>query len=95
MESEYTGPVNIGSEEMISINGLAEMVIRISQKKIKIKNLYGEEFEKKYGHKCPLGVRGRNSNNELFFNKVGWKVSKPLIEGILETYNWIDKKNSK
>jgi nucleoside-diphosphate-sugar epimerase len=95
MESKYTGPVNIGSEEMISINGLAEMVIRISQKKIKIKNLYGEEFEKKYGHKCPLGVRGRNSNNELFFNKVGWKVSKPLMEGILETYNWIDKINSK
>jgi GDP-D-mannose 3',5'-epimerase len=93
MESQFTGPVNIGSEEMISINNLAEMVIKISGKKIKINNLYGDEFEKKYGHKCPLGVRGRNSNNELFFSSVGWKVSEPLITGITKTYEWINKIN--
>jgi GDP-D-mannose 3',5'-epimerase len=89
MESDYTEPVNIGSEEMIAINDFAQMAIDISDKDIKINNLDGEEFEKKYGHPVPLGVKGRNSDNTLFEEKVGWKPSKPLIEGMRETYKWI------
>jgi nucleoside-diphosphate-sugar epimerase len=94
MESDFTGPVNIGSEEMVSINELAKMVIKISGKDINIHNLYGNEFEKKYGHKCPLGVRGRNSNNTLFFDKLNWKVSLPLEYGLSKTYEWIYKLNN-
>jgi nucleoside-diphosphate-sugar epimerase len=92
MESDYDKPVNIGSEEMVSINELAEMVIRISNKNIQIKNIYGEEFLAKYGHKCPLGVKGRNSNNDLYKEKVGWCVSQPLEVGMTKLYNWIEKK---
>jgi nucleoside-diphosphate-sugar epimerase len=89
MNSDFSGPVNIGSEEMISINDLAQMAINISGKNIKIKNIYGEEFNKKYGFKCPVGVRGRNSNNNLFKEKVGWSVSDPLSKGMKFTYEWI------
>jgi GDP-D-mannose 3',5'-epimerase len=95
MESDFSGPVNIGSEEMVTINELALMVIKISKKDIKIKNIYGEEFQKKYGYKCPLGVNGRTSNNKLFFEKLGWKVSKPLFDGLIETYNWINNQVQK
>jgi nucleoside-diphosphate-sugar epimerase len=91
MESDFTGPVNIGSEEMVSINQLAQMVIDISKKDIKINNIYGEDFYKKYGHKCPLGVKGRNSDNKLYYEKIGWKVSDPLIIGLEKTYQWINK----
>lgn len=89
MESDFTGPVNIGSEEKVSINELAQMAIDISGKKITIKNLYGDEFVKKYGHKCPLGVRGRNSDNRLYREKIGWEVSQPLIKGMEITFKWI------
>ena len=65
-------------------------MLTVVKNRVTIKNLYGEDFQKKYGHKCPLGVNGRNSNNKLFFEKLGWKVSKPLISGLIETYNWID-----
>jgi GDP-D-mannose 3',5'-epimerase len=95
MNSDFIGPVNIGSEEMVTINQMAEMVINISGKNIKINNIWGEEFEKKYGHKCPQGVRGRKSDNNLFFEKVGWKVSKPLQEGLEKTFEWINKKINK
>jgi GDP-D-mannose 3', 5'-epimerase len=91
MESDFTGPVNIGSEEMVTINQLAQMAIDISGKKINIKNIYGEEFFNKYGFKCPLGVRGRNSDNKLFKQKIGYDVSKPLIEGMTKTYGWINE----
>lgn len=94
MQSKFAGPVNIGSEEMVTINQLAEMAIKISGKKISIKNIYGEEFFNKYGFKCPLGVRGRNSDNRLFREKLGWEVSKPLIEGMTETFEWIEQKVS-
>ena len=63
MESDFTEPVNIGSEEMISINNFAQMAIDISGKNININNLDGKEFEDKYGHPVPLGVKGRNSDN--------------------------------
>ncbi len=88
-QDDFSGPVNIGSEEMISINNLAKMAIEISGKQISIDNIDGEEFKKKYGFKCPTGVRGRNSDNKLFFEKMGWKTDKKLVEGITETYKWI------
>tara|TARA_B100001059_G_C17793351_1_gene561505 strand:+ start:51 stop:1049 length:999 start_codon:yes stop_codon:yes gene_type:complete len=90
MRSNFTGPVNIGSEEMISINDFAKMAIEVSNKNLNIYNIDGQEFIKKYGHKCPLGVNGRNSNNTLYYKKIGWKVSQPLIEGMKKTYNWIE-----
>ncbi len=79
MESNFEGPVNIGSEEMISINDLAKMVMQIAEKKLSIRNIPG-----------PLGVRGRNSDNRLIAQKLGWAPSKPLVEGMRQTYGWID-----
>lgn len=89
MNTEFTGPVNIGSEEMVTLNELAEIVIKISGKELKITNIDGEDFQKKYGFKCPLGVRGRKSDNKLYSEMMGWKVSKPLSEGLKKTYFWI------
>jgi len=80
MESDFTGPVNIGSEEMVSINQLAEMIMNIAGKHLSIKHISG-----------PLGVRGRNSDNRLIEEKLGWKPSAPLMEGLKETYRWIEK----
>lgn len=79
MNSDFTGPVNIGSEEMISINDFAQMAIDISGKKLKINNITG-----------PIGVRGRNSDNKLLFEKLQWAPSLPLIDGMKKTYSWID-----
>jgi len=90
MKSDFKEPVNIGSDEMVSINELAQMAIDISGKNITIKNIEGTEFIEKYGFKCPTGVRGRNSDNALFLEKIGWKVSQPLYTGIELTYKWID-----
>ena len=78
LRSDFQGPVNIGSEEMITINGLANMVIDISGKDLGIENISG-----------PLGVRGRNSDNRLIKQKLGWAPSKLLREGIEKTYAWI------
>jgi GDP-D-mannose 3',5'-epimerase len=89
MESDFEGPVNIGSEEMVTINQLASMAIAISEKEITIKNIDGEEFEHKYGFKCPLGVKGRNSDNKMYREKIGWEVSQPLSVGLKKTYQWI------
>jgi len=80
MDSDFVGPVNIGSEEMVTINQLAEMAMDIAGKKLTIKHIPG-----------PLGVRGRNSDNYLINNKIGWKPSKPLIDGMVKTYEWIEK----
>ena len=80
MKSNFTEPVNIGSEEMIAINDFAQMAIDISKKNIKIKNIEG-----------PLGVKGRNSDNRLFKEKIGWEPTQPLREGMEKTYNWIKK----
>jgi nucleoside-diphosphate-sugar epimerase len=91
MKSDFDKPVNIGSEEMVSMNELANMVIRISGKELKIKNIYGDEFLAKYGHKCPLGVKGRNSNNNLYKEKIGWAVSESLETGMTKLYSWIEK----
>jgi nucleoside-diphosphate-sugar epimerase len=78
MESDFTGPVNIGSEEMVTINQLAEAVMKAAGKKLAIRHIKG-----------PLGVRGRNSDNRLIFEKLGWCPSRPLHEGIRKTYAWI------
>lgn len=78
MDSDFIGPVNIGSEEMVTINKLAEMVMEISGKKLKIKHIPG-----------PLGVRGRKSDNKLLRKKVGWEPKEPLKEGLRKTYKWI------
>jgi len=78
MDSDFTGPVNIGSEEMISINDFAQMAIDISGKRLAIKNIPG-----------PTGVRGRNSDNTLLFEKLKWKPSLPLKDGMKMTYEWI------
>ena len=91
MQSDFTGPVNIGSEEMISINDFAQMAIDISGKNLTIYNIDGEEFESKYGHKCPIGVNGRNSDNKLYAEKIGWQVSQPLLDGMKETYSWVQE----
>ena len=79
MDSEdFIGPVNIGSEEMVSINELAEMAMDIAGKKLTIKHIDG-----------PLGVRGRNSDNTLIKEKLGWAPSEPLRVGMEKTYKWI------
>tara|TARA_Y100001970_G_scaffold188729_1_gene229552 strand:+ start:36487 stop:37485 length:999 start_codon:yes stop_codon:yes gene_type:complete len=96
MKSDFTEPVNIGSEEMVTINELAEMAILFSGKKISVKNLDGKEFEDKYGFPVPMGVRGRNSDNKLFRENVGWDSKYPLKEGMKKTFDWInDQINNK
>jgi nucleoside-diphosphate-sugar epimerase len=80
--SDFEGPVNIGSEEMISINDFAQMIINISGKEIKVKNIEG-----------PTGVRGRNSDNKLIQEKLNWSPSQPLYDGIKKIYEWIDKQS--
>jgi GDP-D-mannose 3',5'-epimerase len=77
--SNYTGPFNIGSEEMISINQLADMVMDIAGKKLTKRHIPG-----------PLGVRGRNSDNKLIKKTLGWAPSHPLREGLEKTYQWIE-----
>ena len=78
--SDWTGPVNIGSDEMVTINQLSDMAMEIAGKKLTKKHIPG-----------PLGVRGRNSDNRLIYEKLGWKPSQPLIEGLRKTYLWIEQ----
>jgi nucleoside-diphosphate-sugar epimerase len=78
MNSDFTGPVNIGSEEMVTINELAEMVMDIAGKRLSVRHIPG-----------PTGVRGRNSDNHLIRNKLGWAPSRKLREGLEKTYAWI------
>ena len=84
MDSDFIGPVNIGSEEMVSINELVDIVESIEDK-----DLYRQYVE------GPLGVRGRNSNNDLIREKLGWDYSMTLEEGIKKTYHWIGWQISK
>lgn len=78
MNSDFIGPVNIGSEEMVSINHLAEMVMEIAGKKLSIKHVDG-----------PNGVRGRNSDNHLIKKELGWQPTQPLKAGLEQIYRWI------
>ena len=91
-QNNFLGPVNIGSEEMVTINRLAEYAIKASGKNIKINNIDGNEFIEKYGFKCPVGVRGRNSDNNLFKEKMGVDVFYPLEIGIKNTLIGLMKK---
>tara|TARA_R110000851_G_C13089336_1_gene566705 strand:+ start:2699 stop:3715 length:1017 start_codon:yes stop_codon:yes gene_type:complete len=88
---EFQGPVNIGSEEMIAINDFAKMAIAIAEKDVKINNIQGQEFQDKYGFPCPVGVKGRNSDNILYREKMGWEPSQPLVDGMKITYDWIKR----
>ena len=80
MNSDFSGPVNIGSDEMVTINQLAKMTMEIANKKLIINHISG-----------PLGVRGRNSNNNLIYEKLGWKPTRRLQDGLKKTYKWIDE----
>ena len=79
-QDNFIGPVNIGSEEMVSINQLVEIVSEVARKEITIKHING-----------PTGVRGRNSSNELIREKLGWEYQMGLREGIALTYSWISE----
>ena len=79
MDSDFEGPVNIGSEEMVTINTLADTAAKVSGKEITKNHIDG-----------PLGVRGRNSNNNLIQEKLGWDYTMTLEDGILRTYDWIN-----
>lgn len=80
VDSTFSGPVNIGSDEMVTINELARIVIDIAGKKLAVNHIPG-----------PLGVRGRNSDNRLIAEKLGWKPSRTLREGLEKTYEWISE----
>ena len=84
MDSNFMGPVNIGSEEMVSINQLVDTAAKVAGKTIEKKHIDG-----------PLGVRGRNSNNDLIREKLGWDYSQTLEEGIRKTYEWISEQINK
>jgi nucleoside-diphosphate-sugar epimerase len=79
MQSAFVGPVNIGTEEMVTINQMAEMIMDIAGKKVSIKHIAG-----------PTGVRGRNSDNKLIRKELGWAPSQSLFEGLSRTYPWIE-----
>ena len=81
MDSDFIGPINIGSEEMVTINELVETAARVSGKKV----------QRQHKLDAPLGVRGRNSNNDLIREKLDWDYSQTLEEGIRKTYEWICK----
>ncbi|MFN7918889.1 MAG: NAD-dependent epimerase/dehydratase family protein [Bryobacteraceae bacterium] len=84
MESEFRGPVNIGSEEMITINGLAHLAMEIAGKRLRLRHVPG-----------PLGVRGRNSDNRLIRRELGWEPTQPLRIGMEQTYAWISARAHK
>ena len=78
MKSNFSEPINIGSEEMVSINELAQLICEIANKNLKIKHIDG-----------PLGVRGRNSDNTLIKQKLDFSYKTTLKEGLEKTYSWI------
>jgi len=80
VQSDFTGPVNIGSEEMVSINGLVDIAAKVAGKDVEKNHIEG-----------PLGVRGRNSNNDLIKEKLDWNYTMTLEEGIKKTYDWINE----
>ena len=80
MQSNFQGPVNIGSEEMVTINQLVETAAKVA----------GKDVTMMHKLDAPLGVRGRNSNNDLIREKLGWDYSQTLEEGIRITYDWIE-----
>ena len=83
MDSEFIGPVNIGSEEMVTINQLVETAAKVAGKEVTKIHIDG-----------PLGVRGRNSNNDMIRKELGWDYSQTLEEGIRKTYTWIQSQTN-
>jgi GDP-D-mannose 3', 5'-epimerase len=79
MDGDFIGPVNIGSEEMVTINQLVDTAAKVA----------GKVVDKEYILDAPLGVRGRNSNNDVIRKELGWDYSMTLEEGIHKTYAWI------
>jgi nucleoside-diphosphate-sugar epimerase len=92
-QEEFIGPVNIGSEEMVTINELASIALELAKKTktSPIANISGEEFQTKYGFPCPVGVRGRNSDNTLYKEYMNWAPSMTLRQGMKKTFTWINK----
>jgi nucleoside-diphosphate-sugar epimerase len=80
MRSNFEGPVNVGSEEMVTINQLADMIMTTAGKRLEKRHITG-----------PLGVRGRNSDNRLIEEELGWKPAQPLLDGLAVTYEWIER----
>ena len=80
MRSNFTGPVNIGSEEMVTINHLADMIMMVAGKRVEKRHIPG-----------PLGVRGRNSDNRLIRQRLGWEPKQPLMTGLEKTYGWVER----
>jgi len=78
--SDWVGPVNIGSDEMVTINELAKRIMKIAGKSLSINHIDG-----------PLGVRGRNSDNQLIAERLGWQPNQPLNDGLSATYQWISQ----
>jgi len=76
--SSWSGPVNIGSDEMVTINGLAQILMQIAGKTLTLRHVPG-----------PIGVRGRNSDNTLIEQKLGWRPTEPLIAGLRRLYPWV------
>jgi nucleoside-diphosphate-sugar epimerase len=84
MDSEFLGPINIGSDEMVTINKLADITCEVANKSLTKKHISG-----------PLGVRGRNSDNKLIKEKLNWTPTQPLKTGINKTYLWIESQVQK
>jgi nucleoside-diphosphate-sugar epimerase len=84
LRSDWSGPVNIGSEQMVTINQLAQIIMQIANKQVTLNHIKG-----------PLGVRGRNSDNRLIKKMLKWHPKTSLKEGLERTYNWIDKQVNK
>jgi GDP-D-mannose 3',5'-epimerase len=82
MESDYDKPVNIGSDRLVTIDELADMIIKIS----------GKDITKKYDLEAPQGIRGRNADLTLVRNTIGWEPKVSLEEGLEKTYKWIERK---
>ena len=85
MDSDFIGPVNIGSEEMVRINDLVEITSKVA----------GKAVSRRHVMDAPLGVRGRNSNNDVVREKLGWDYTMTLEEGIGKTYAWIEQQVEK
>lgn len=82
MNSGFSGPVNIGSDVMLTIDELVDLISSIENKELIKKHIVG-----------PIGVKGRNSDNRLIYKKLNWKPTKPILEGLEKTYNWIKSQN--
>jgi nucleoside-diphosphate-sugar epimerase len=82
MRSEYSAPLNLGTDELVTIDGLVDIVAEIS----------GKQVIKRHDTSQPQGVRGRNSDNSLLRKVLGWEPKIPLRRGLIPTYRWIEER---